>query len=221
LIGNPQPGPDYLDPATGRAWTAGARRWNKMKNLLSLLVLLVAAPPVALAGLVDATKSSIVPADALHGVVLCPDTPSPTAATNYTVTIRNTSNVVVPGISISFEFPPPTNIKFCTTAVNSGTTGTSGTVVVTLRGGGCQRTSGSTYAVVVKANGVVFRTYYYAKSPDFDGVNPSGAVDLSDLLAYRGPVGCHDYDNTGDMTLSDTLIFAPGYQPKHSCTFQQ
>jgi hypothetical protein len=189
-----------------------------MKKLLSALFVLALCSSVAFATVPDPSKCTVVPADALHGVVLCPDSPSPTAATNYTITVRNTSNVVISGASVSIEFPTPTNIKFCTTAVNTGTTSSLGVAVVTLRGGGCQRTSGTTYAVVVKANGVVIRTYYNAKSPDYDGLGPSGAVDLSDLLSFRGAVGCHDYDNTGDMTLSDTLIFAPGYQPKHTCT---
>jgi hypothetical protein len=191
-----------------------------MKKLLSALFVLALCSSVAFATVPDPSKCTVVPADALNGVVLCPDSPSAIAATNYTITVKNTSGNPISGASVVIEFPAPTNIRFCTTAVNTGTTNASGVCVITLRGGGCQRTSGSTYAAVVKANGVVLRSYYNAKSPDYDGVGPNGLVNLSDLLAFRGAVGCHDYDNSGTMTLSDTLIFAPGYSPAHSCTLQ-
>jgi hypothetical protein len=190
-----------------------------MKKLVAALFVLAFASSAALAGL-DPTRSTVVPADALNGVVLCPDIPSPIAASNYTVTAKNAAGNPISGVSVVFEFPGPTNIRFCTSAVNTGTTNASGVSIITLRGGGCQHTSGSSYAVVVKGNGVVFRSYYNAKSPDFDGVGANGMVNLSDLLAFRGTVGCHDYDNSGTMTLSDTLIFGPAYSPAHSCALQ-
>lgn len=194
-----------------------------MKKLLSALFVLALCSSVAFATVPDPSKCSVVPADALNGVVVCPDSPSPTNATKYTVTVKNSAGNPINGASVAVEYPVPTNIKNCTSAVNTGTTTTSGQVVLTLRGGGCQVTSGAVYAVLFKANGVVIRSYYNAKSPDFDGSGPNGSVNLQDLLQFVANFttpGCHDYDNTGSMSLSDTLIFAPAYGPQHTCTLQ-
>jgi len=189
-----------------------------MKKLLSALFVLALCSSVAFATVPDPSKCSVTPADALLGVVLCPDSPAPINATIYTITVKNSAGNPIQNASVAIEFPVPTNIKNCTTANNNGTTNTSGIANITLRGGGCQRTSGAVYAVLVKANGVVIRSYYNAKSPDYDGVGPNGLVNLQDLLAFRGAVGCHDYNNDNAMNLSDTLIFAPAYSPAHSCT---
>jgi len=190
-----------------------------MKKLLSALFVLALCSSVAFATVPDPSKCSVTPADALNGVVTCPDSPAPITATIYTITVKNSAGNPIPNASVAIEFPVPTNIKFCTTYVNTGTTNSSGVCNITLRGGGCQRTSGTVYAALVKANGVVIRSYYNAKSPDYDGVGPNGLVNLQDLLAFRSPtVGCHDYNNDNSMNLSDTLIFAPAYGPLHSCT---
>jgi hypothetical protein len=190
-----------------------------MKKLLSALFVLALCSSVAFATVPDPSKCTVVPADNLVGVVTCPDSPGPITATVYTVTVKNSAGNPINNASVAFEFPVPTNIKNCTTANNTGTTNTSGIAVITLRGGGCQVTSGSVYACLVKANGVVIRSYYNAKSPDYDGAGPNGTVNLQDLLAFRNPVvGCHDYDNNSSMNLSDTLIFAPAYSPQHTCT---
>lgn len=192
-----------------------------MKKLLSALFVLALCSSVAFATVPDPSKCSVSPADNLNGVVLCPDSPGAIAATIYTITVKNSSGAAIPNASVAVEFPAPTNIRVCTTAVHTGTTNGSGISVITLKGGGCQRTTvgGTVYAAVVKANGVAIRSYYNSKSPDYDCVGPNGIVNLQDLLCYRNPVvGCHDYDNNGSMNLSDTLIFAPAYSPLHSCT---
>jgi len=192
-----------------------------MKKLLSALFVLALCSSVAFATVPDPSKCTVVPADNLLGVVLCPDSPAPIAATVYTITVKNSAANPIANASVAIEFPVPTNIKNCTTANNTGTTNASGVAVITLRGGGCQKTSGSVYAALVKANGVVIRSYYNAKSPDFDGVGPNGIVNLQDLLVFRQPEPpetCHDFDNNGVKNLSDTLIFAPAYSPQHTCT---
>jgi len=192
-----------------------------MKKLLSALFVLALCSSVALATVPDPSKCTVVPADALNGVVTCPDNPGPIAATVYTITVKNSANNPIPNAAVAIEFPVPTNIRNCTSAQNTGTTNTSGICIITLRGGGCQVTSGAVYACLVKANGVVIRSYYNAKSPDYDGVGPNGTVNLQDLLAFRNPTpGCHDYNNDTFMNLQDTLIFAPAYSPLHSCTLQ-
>lgn len=192
-----------------------------MKKLLSALFVLALCSSVAFATVPDPSKCTVVPADNLLGVVLCPDAPAPISATIYTITVKNSASNPIANASVAVEFPVPTNIKNCTTAVNTGTTNAQGICVLTLRGGGCQHTSGSVYAALVKANGVVIRSYYNAKSPDFDGVGPNGIVNLQDLLVFRQAYPtdvCHDYDNNASKNLGDTLIFAPAYSPQHTCT---
>lgn len=189
-----------------------------MKKLLSALFVLALCSSVALATVPDPTKCVVAPADALNGLVLAPDTPAPIAASIYTLTIRNSANNPINNANCTIEFPPPTNTRFCTTAVNSGTTNASGVCIITLRGGGCTNGTG---VGLVKANGVVIRSLNHVKSPDWDGAAASGSMTLADLLAFKSTtIGCHDYDNTGTMTLADLLIFSGAYVPPHSCTLQ-
>jgi len=191
-----------------------------MKKLLSALFVLALCSSVALATVPDPTKCTVVPADALLGVILCPDTPTVPSSTIYTVTVKNSAGAVIPNANVAFQFPLPTNIKECTTNVLTGTTNGSGVCVITLRGGGCQRTSGAVFACQVVANGVIIRSYYNAKSPDWDGAVSNGTVNLADLITFKGPIGCHDYNNDNVMNLADTIVFAGGYQPQHTCTLK-
>jgi hypothetical protein len=189
-----------------------------MKKLLSALVVLALCSSVAMATVPDPTKCTVSPGDALNGLVVAPDSPSPITATVETITVRNSANNPIPNANVVIEYPAPTTIKNCTTALNSGVTGITGQVVLTLRGGGCKTGTGSG---LVKANGVVIRTYNAVKSPDWDGAAASGTMTLGDLLSFRVVTpGCHDYNNDGFMNLQDTLIFAAAYTPGHSCTLQ-
>jgi hypothetical protein len=189
-----------------------------MKKLLSALFVLALASSAAWANLPDATKCTVLPWDNLNGTISAPDSPAPIAASIGTLTIRNSSNNPINNAICTVEFPAPTNIRYCTSANNSGTTNTLGQTVITLRGGGCKVGAG---VALVKANGSVIRTYNAAKSPDWDGAAASGTMNLSDLLAFKSlTVGCHDYDNSGTMTLTDLLIFTSAYVPGHSCTLQ-
>jgi len=199
-----------------------------MKKLLSALVVLALCSSAAMATVPAPANCSVVPADGLAGVVLCPDSPAPIAASIYTVNVRNSANNPIPNAAVTFDFPnpPSAGIKFCTTAANSGTTDALGNVVITLRGGGCA-TGSNPYACVVKANGVPIRNYGAVKSPDYDGAAASGAVNGSDLINFKanfppGVPGCHDYDNNNVMNVGDTIIFASGYlfPSAHSCTLQ-
>jgi len=189
-----------------------------MKKLLSALFVLALCSSVVFATVPDPTKCSVAPGDALNGLVTAPDSPAPISATLYTITVRNAANNPIPNASVVIEFPAPTNIRNCTTANNTATTNAQGVANITLRGGGCKISAG---AGLVKANGVVIRTYNNVKSPDWDGAAASGAMTLADLLAFRAvPVFpfCHDYNNDNTMNLSDTLIFSSAYVPAHICT---
>jgi hypothetical protein len=96
------------------------------------------------------------------------------------------------------------------------TTNALGQATLTLRGGGCVNATG---AAVIRANGVIVRSYDHAKSPDWDGAGCNLAVDLSDLIRFTTspPDLCFDFDNDGDKDLSDTILFTSGYTPAHSC----
>jgi hypothetical protein len=163
----------------------------------------------------DPVHCHVAPCDALHGLVLAPDGPSPIAATICTITIHNSSDNPLNNVSCLMLSMPGSSPRWCTTAVNQANTDARGLCFITLRGGGCYTAS---EAARVYANGIVIRSYDNVKSPDFDGSGPDGAVSLPDLLAFRGPVGCHDYDNNGSMDLSDLLIFSSAYVPPHTCT---
>jgi hypothetical protein len=199
-----------------------------MKKLLSALVVLALCSSVAMATVPSPQNCSVQPGDGLLGVVLCPDSPAPIPASIYTVNVRNSANNPIPNAAVTFDFPnpPSAGIKFCTTAVNSGTTDALGNVVITLRGGGCSN-GANPFACLVKGNGVVIRSYEHAKSPDFDGAGANGSVAGPDLVNFKanqspGPPACHDYDNNNVMNLADTIIFASGYlfPAAHSCTLQ-
>ncbi len=186
-----------------------------MKKLLSALFVLALCSSVAMATVPDPTKCSVVPADGLNGMIICPDSPTPITATIYTVTVRNTDNNPIPNIPVVIAFG--TGIHECTTDVPTGTTNGSGQCVITIRGGGCNQNSG---ACVVTASGDVIRTYNNCKSPDWDGSAADGQVNLSDLADFRTLDECHDYDNNGVINVGDLSIFAGAYSPKHSCTLK-
>lgn len=186
-----------------------------MKKLLSALFVLALCSSVAMATVPDPTKCIVQPADDLHGLVLAPDSPAPIPASIYTVTVRNTDNNPIPNAAV--EFLLGTGNRICTTAVHTGSTNGSGIVTITLRGGGCS--TGSAVGQV-KANGIPIRQYSAVKSPDWDGAAANGAVDLSDFVSYGTSPACHDYNNDTFVDLSDLVLFASAYAPRHSCTLQ-
>jgi hypothetical protein len=185
-----------------------------MKKVLSALFVLALCSSAALANVPEPTNCEVVPADALNGVVLAPDSPSPIAASIYTVTVRNLDNNPIQNATVVFEFGA--GIEFCTTADNDAVTNSLGQCTITLRGGGCINNLAG--AVTVKANGVPIRNYVNAKSPDFDGAAPNGSVNLADLITFRTGNLCHDYDNNGSVNLADLITFVSAYVPLHSCT---
>lgn len=187
-----------------------------MKKLLSALVVLALASTAAVANVPCPEFCTVSPADALNGLVLAPNSPSPIPASVYTVTVRNCDQNPIAGAAVVFEFGA--GIDICTTAVHSGTTNGSGQAIVTLAGGGCL--DGVANAGVVKANGLPIRTYVNVKSPDYDGAGADGVVNIVDLVNFTADDACHDYDNDNDVDISDLVIFASGYLPLHSCTLQ-
>jgi hypothetical protein len=186
-----------------------------MKKVLSALFALALCSGIAAANVPVPENCDVDPADALNGVILGPDSPAPIPASVYTVVLRNIDNQPISGAPVVFEFSAG-GLVFCTTAQNSGVTNNQGTAVITLRGGGCKDNQAG--AVTVKGNGVPIRNYNNAKSPDWNGVNGDGDVDLQDLVSFRSGITCHDYDNANGVGLPDLVIFVSGYVPTHTCT---
>lgn len=185
-----------------------------MKKLLSAIFALALCSSVAMAAVPVPEKCSVTPADALNGLVLAPDSPSPIPSSVYTITVRNMNNDPIPNSTVTFEFT--TGIRRCTTMVMSGVTNNLGVVVMTLRGGGCAHNSQG--AGIIKASGITIRSYLNVKSPDYDGVGANGQVNLADLVTYKAANPCHDYNNDGSVNLSDLVIFSGAFSPSHVCT---
>ena len=80
-----------------------------------------------------------------------------------------------------------------------------------------------TASCVIRAGGVVIRSYVNVKSPDFDGARGDGAVGLPDLLAFArefngiSPAACHDYTNDDVCGLADLSIFGTAFSGAHHC----
>jgi hypothetical protein len=161
----------------------------------------------------------VQPSDALNGAVLCPDNPSPVPASKNTITVRNGDNNVIPDAVVTVTFTSLSVI--CPDAVLTATTNASGVCTITLAGGGCAHQVPS--AAVFKANGVTIRDYENAKSPDYDGGGGTLLVNLPDLIQFSNeflntaPNECHDYDNTGETTLPDLIIFSPPFLGSNTC----
>jgi len=102
-----------------------------------------------------------------------------------------------------------------------GITDEFGTVEFEVGGSGCSHAVYS--ACVVKVNGVTVRDYEHAKSPDYDGDSGDGVVNLADLIQFANeflnasPNECHDYDNTGETTLPDLILFSPPFLHSNHC----
>lgn len=184
-----------------------------MKKLLSSLLALALCSSVALATVPDPPKCDVTPCDALNGVVLGPDQPAPIPASIVSLVIRNSSNNPIPNAAVNISFG--TGLCFCATMVYNTTTNGSGQATLTLRGGGC--INGVSGAAVIRANGVIVRSYNNAKSPDW-APGCDLRINLADLVRFAPHTDlCHDYDNNGTVNLADVVLFASGYSPSHSC----
>jgi hypothetical protein len=102
-------------------------------------------------------------------------------------------------------------------------TDVAGNVCFNIQGGGCWKSQSD--ALVIRANGVVIRSYNNVMSPDYGGNDNQGqvylwslTVDPSDLAAFvsayrggTGPASCHDYDMNGTTGPTDLAVFTSSY----------
>jgi hypothetical protein len=194
-----------------------------MKKLLSALFVLALCSSVAMATVPDPSNCEVSP-DLNNGVLICPDQPVLLNGTTYTITVRNSSNNPIPNAAVLFELG--SEIAVCTTYVDNTTTNASGIATIILRGAGCIDNQAN--AAVVKANGIVIKTFNYVKSPangahDFSA--PLASVDTSALVAFADefndvvPDGvCHDYDNNGNCDTGDLPFFGDAFSNANNCT---
>ncbi len=162
------------------------------------------------------SASEVTPSDAMNGLFMAPILPTPISASVITVTVRNSCDDVVPSAGVEVVLTPSNSA--CPTAVLFGTTNSEGAVTLSLGGGGC--VYDVPLAGLIKANGVVIRSYDHVRSSDGDA---NGVVDLADLVEFSAEflgtssTKCHDYDDDGMASLKDLILFAPGFVDGNHC----
>ena len=175
-----------------------------MKPLLPALAILALAVSTSFSQSV--VNSSVIPCDALGGVIVCPDMPNPIPATKVTVVVRDAGNNPMPNVPVNLGFGSGA-INVCPGAILSGVTNANGEAFLLLAAGGCDQNPS---AAKIVANGIPLRTFV-VKSPDFDGAGGDKSVNLADLASFSSGVPCHDYDNNGTVGLSDLIVFAQAF----------
>lgn len=198
-----------------------------MKKLLFALVVLALCSSVAMASVPDPGNSSVTP-DYNNGVILVPYPGAPAVpygASVLTVTVKNSANNPIAGALVEVTFHA--DIALCTSFVPTATTNASGMAEIILAGAGCVHNTAN--AAVVRANGIIIRSFLNAKSPansSAAGNSPESSVNLSSLGAFvdayngfaDGP--CTQLINAGSTGIGDMSIVLDGYIEAYSCTLQ-
>lgn len=164
----------------------------------------------------DPSQCTVVPADGMNGLLVCPPVPSVVPGAQITVTARSVCGLPYVGASV-YVLLTASN-PLCSTSAISGTTNGEGEVVLTLPASGCR--SNQPLTALIKVNGVTIRSYANAKSPDWDA---DGTVGLGDLQQFaREFLGqtadrCLDFDNDGATGLSDLVPFGVAFMHANHC----
>ena len=161
--------------------------------------------------------STVEPWDNLGGPFLAPSS-DPLPASLLKLTIRNSINVPIPNANVVIQFRGASTI--CAGTVLTGITDGNGYIEMPIYGGDCVHQV--PMSCIVRANGLSVRRYENAKSPDFDGIGSNGSVDLGDLLEFKkgflqDQSDCHDYNNDGDVGLSDLILFGAAFTSALTC----
>ena len=131
--------------------------------MLGILQLCGAFGPsgVALAGtnLPDPLTCSVLPGDALGGLLVAPSSPSPIAASITTVVVRNGANFPIANAAVAVSYE--SGIATCGADALLGFTNDAGEVTFTLGGGGC--VIGEQFAGVIRTQGITIRLFSNAK----------------------------------------------------------
>ena len=185
-----------------------------MRISLLIVTIMVVCFSSAHANLPEPDMCFVEPCDAYMGVILYPQ-PDAGGAAEMTIHVRNTLGDPIPNVFVELIFGTPGNHFVCDDAVLTGVTDHNGEVVMSISAGGC--TIGQD-ALLISGNGVIFRSYQNAKSPDYNPTN--GEVNLGDFIWFGNNLmtaapGCTDYYNTGSTSLASFIVFGEAWT--HSC----
>lgn len=187
-------------------------------RLLSIpLAIVLTVIPATASDLPDPDYCSVVPCDAMMGILTTPHSGTGPEATRFVVTVMLDPVTPVPNAYVEIVVGQLLNHYICPGAQGAGYTDEHGQVTFNLAMGGC--TLGHD-VVRILANGVAIRSYDRLLSPDFDG-EADGAVTLSDFTVFgtafvTGAPGCTDYYNDGTTGIDDFTGFAACWG--RSCT---
>ncbi len=158
----------------------------------------------------DPARCSVAPWDAYGKAFMSPGSQS--TVDQVTVTLTTLLGVPVSGAEVSIELWDCADKPICVDSPVDGlraVTDFMGRAVLNPQVGGC-----AVCSVVVRAAGVVIRTYPSLASPDWDGVQADGRVDSADqgwFSAAGSQEPCADYDGDGLKTTVELTMFATAY----------
>lgn len=149
----------------------------------------------------------------------------PNGHADFCVNVRNAANAPINNaiVVILIAGLETGHTCLCDLAETVKHTDMYGNVCFNIPGGGCLKHQYD--AFLIRANGVVIRTYDNVMSPDYTGRDDDGIPGRCDLmvtpedlaafiLAYMGgtgPASCHDYDNDGITGPIDLGVFITAY----------
>jgi hypothetical protein len=202
---------------------------NGMKQLLISVCALVLIAGAAYADVPDPTNCTCDLDDVGTGrLLIIPGGGNPWApngAATFNVNVRNAADAPINNavVEILVGGQAGNYVGICANQQLVKNTNVSGDVQFNIAGGGCYK--GFPDACVIRANGVIIRTYTTVESPDytnFDNVGVPGrwslTVDPTDLASFitayaggTGPASCHDYDMNATTGPTDLAVFVASY----------
>ncbi len=156
--------------------------------------------------------------DASQRLLLIPDNDGsdPSIFGAFTVTIKNNQCIPIEHAAVEILIGGGEKTRLCGDAVNVQYTDAAGVAVFNIPGGGCFK---GRDAMVIRANGVIVRSFESVVSPDYAGWDNAGipnrwslSVTVADFAAFaqafrNGGSSCHDYDNNGTTGAADVSVF--------------
>jgi hypothetical protein len=205
---------------------ARAQTWRCILNARLLLALVglafCPAPSKAQVAVPDPANSSVSPADAFGGVIVCPNQPFQIPAAIETVILRNSANNPVPNVTVRLclQLRPP--LVWCQGQPDCwfGVSDNNGVVQppFSLGVGGCSIMQDAAmvewWDPAPPPTWRLLRTYPWVKSPDSDG---NLTVNAPDLAYFWPPSPLKPCANYGLSPLANIMIFASAFSPTHHC----
>lgn len=164
--------------------------------------------------------------DEVERLYMCPDGLGDCPASDFCVTVRNPANQPINNalVEILVGGQAGSYTRVCPDQTLVDYTDATGTVCFNIAGGGCYKNQPD--AVVIRANGIVIRSFEAVMSSDYEGQVDDGVPNMWDhrvnprdlasfVSAYQGGTGprsCHDYDNNGMTDPPDLSVFVQAYK---------